>query len=290
MEALCHSIDQWLDTLPVDEPIGMLFSGGVDSGSVLRCLYERLLGRGQSASRLKAFTLSVDSDGTDAKNARRFLSRLDLEFLGETIEVGSSRVDPLAAVDLIEDYKVRDVECAAVSLALLEAIRARYPEWRVLIDGDGGDENFKDYPIEENPELTIHSVVGNPMLYQEGWGVDRIKHSLTYSGGLSRGCVRTFAPLQHHDFVGFSPFTQPRLVQLAASIPFAELAGDSHQALYELKGEIMRRGIQQVMGCELPVFGKKRFQEGAISPSAFRTRFAFPPERYRNHYLDAYRR
>ena len=24
------------------------------------------------------------------------------------------------------------------------------------------------------------------MLYQEGWGVGKIKHSLTYSGGLSR--------------------------------------------------------------------------------------------------------
>jgi asparagine synthase (glutamine-hydrolysing) len=48
---------------------------------------------------------------------------------------------------------------------------ARYPEWRYLIDGDGGDENLKDYPIEENPELTIRSVINNPMLYQEGWGV-----------------------------------------------------------------------------------------------------------------------
>ncbi len=65
-------------------------------------------------------------------------------------------------------------------------IRRRYPDWRYLIDGDGGDENLKDYPIEENPELTIRSVVHNPMLYQEGWGVGKIKHSLTYSGGLSR--------------------------------------------------------------------------------------------------------
>ena len=53
---------------------------------------------------------------------------------------------------------------------------------RYLIDGDGGDENLKDYPIEENPELTIRSVVNNSMLYQEGWGVGKIKHSLTYSG------------------------------------------------------------------------------------------------------------
>ena len=79
-----------------------------------------------------------------------------------------------------------------MGLRLCQGIRARYPEWRHLADGDGGDENLKDYPIEENPELTIRSVIDNLMLYQEGWGVGRIKHSLTYSGGLSRGYVRTY--------------------------------------------------------------------------------------------------
>ena len=46
------------------------------------------------------------------------------------------------------------------------------PAWTYLADGDGGDENLKDYPIEENPELTIGSVLNNLMLYHEGWGVD----------------------------------------------------------------------------------------------------------------------
>ena len=88
-------------------------------------------------------------------------------------------------------------------------IRARYPDWRHLIDGDGGDENLKDYPIEENPELTIRSVVSNQMLYQEGWGVGRIKHSLTYSGGLSRSYTRTYAPVKH-----FNCFTIARILPL----------------------------------------------------------------------------
>ena len=77
------------------------------------------------------------------------------------------------------------------------------------LDGDGGDENLKDYPIEENPELTIRSVVDNLMLYQEGWGVGRIKHSLTYSGGLSRSYARTYAPARRYGFSGFSPYTRP---------------------------------------------------------------------------------
>ena len=169
----------------------------------------------QSPSRLKAFTLSVDGGGDDVRQAREFLRRLDLEMLGETIEIDADRLDPRAAVDVIEDYKPRDVECATVNLALLEEIRRRYPDWRYLVDGDGGDENLKDYPIEENPELTIVSVVNNPLLYQEGWGVDRIKHSLTYSGGQSRGCVRTFAPLRRFGFVGYSPYTRPAVVRRA---------------------------------------------------------------------------
>ena len=55
-------------------------------------------------------------------------------------------------------------------LHLLEEIRRRYPDWKYLADGDGGDENLKDYPIEENSELTIVSVVNNPLLYQEVTG------------------------------------------------------------------------------------------------------------------------
>src|SRR3982074_2779656 len=113
---------------------------------------------------------------------------------------GGGALDPLRAVAVIEDYKPLDVECAAVNLALLQTVRARYPEWRLLVDGDGGDENLKDYPIEANSELTIRSVVNNRMLYQEGWGVDSLKHSLTYSGGYSRGCVRGYACASRYGF------------------------------------------------------------------------------------------
>jgi hypothetical protein len=91
-----------------------------------------------------------------------------------------------------------------MALTLCRGIRARYPDWKYLIDGDGGDENLKDYPIEENPELTIRSVVNNVMLYQEGWGVDSIKHSLTYSGGLSRGYALLIALLAASAWFAFS--------------------------------------------------------------------------------------
>ena len=287
--ALLDEVGKYLRSVPEREPLGVLFSGGVDSGAVLLAVYHQLLALGQSPARLKAFTLAVDGGGADLEQAREFLRRTDLEILGETIATTSSRLDPLRAVEVIEDYKPLDVECATVGLALLEGIRERYPDWRHVVDGDGGDENLKDYPIEENAELTIVSVVNNSMLYQEGWGVDAIKHSLTYSGGLSRGYVRTYAPARHLGFLGFSPFTRPAVIQVAEAIPFDTLTGGDHDKLYALKGEVLRRGIQKHLGVEMPVFPKRRFQHGAVPASFAAERFGADPEVYRQHFLAHHR-
>ena len=284
VEALYAELRRWLSVQPSAEPIGVPFSGGIDSGSVLLCLNQLLLNEGQSPARLKAFTLSVDGEGQDARQAREFLRRTKLEMLGETIDVRSSDLDPLRAVAVIEDYKPLDVECAAVNLALLAGVRERYPEWRLLVDGDGGDENLKDYPIEENSELTIRSVVNNRMLYQEGWGVESIKHSLTYSGGYSRGCVRGYACANRYGFVDFSPYTRPAVIAVAEAIPFATLTQGSHERLYALKGEIVSRGIRAVLGIEMPVFAKRRFQHGSVAPDAVGRLFPQNEARYRRHF------
>lgn len=288
IEAVCAELRLWLAWIPEREPIGVLFSGGIDSGAVLLCLHHELLAAGQSGARLKALTLAVEGGGVDLAQAREFLRRTGLQFLGEEIEVAAGMLDPFEAVEVIEDYKPLDVECAAVSLALLRSLRQRYPTWRWLADGDGGDENLKDYPIEENPELTIRSVLSNPLLYHEGWGVDAVKHSLTYSGGLSRGCVRGFAPARQLGFSVISPYTAPRVVAVAEGIPFAELTGGSSDLLYRLKGDVVSRGVRQVLGCEVPVFPKLRFQHGAVPESVVRGRFNVSPVRYRRHFLARY--
>lgn len=291
--ALIRAVDQWLDAVPAHEPLGVLFSGGIDSGAVLLATYRRLLAKGHSPARLKAFTLSVetgDGDGSlaqpgpDLVQARDFLRRTDLEMLGEAISVSPEAIDPLAAVSVIEDYKPLDVECAAVALALAQGIRARYPDWQYLVDGDGGDENLKDYPIEENNELTIRSVVSNSMLYQEGWGVGAIKHSLTYSGGQSRGCVRSWAPLRACGFSGFSPLTRPAVIEAAEAIPFDALTRGDHAKLYALKGEVVQRGIRQHLGIEMPIYPKRRFQHGAAAEATIGGRFSGDEERYRTHF------
>ena len=289
MRALMKEIRFWLAAQPERQPIGVLFSGGVDSGSVLLATLQSLLDLGQNPARLKAFTLNVEGSGTDGIQARYFLRETDLEYLREEISLPVADINPLEAVEVIEDYKTRDVECAAVNIALLKELRSRYPDLKLLIDGDGGDENLKDYPIEENSELTIRSVVNNSMLYQEGWGVGTFKHSETYSGGYSRACTRTFAPLRQFGFRGFSPYTRPSVIQVAESIPFASLADGSHERLYALKAEIVARGVRALLNRELPIYPKRRFQEGAVGKEDFGRIFPYSEEEYRSHYLKAAR-
>jgi asparagine synthase (glutamine-hydrolysing) len=175
-----------------------------------------------------------------------------------------------------------------MALALCRGIRQRYPDWRYLVDGDGGDENLKDYPIEENPELTIRSVLNNRLLYHEGWGIDAVKHSLTYSGGQSRGHVRTYAPARRLGFVGFSPYALPSVIEVAEGIPFVELTGWDHERLYSLKGEIVRRGVQAVTGIAPPVFEKRRFQRGAVRAHTFERVFPAHESAYRKIFADLY--
>lgn len=286
--ALSQACQQWLTKQDPKEPIGVLFSGGIDSGSVLLVLYHAMLKLGISPTRLKAFSLSIDGAGADATQARDFLKRLGLGLFLETIDVPASQINYRKAISVIEDYKVLDVQAAASCLAICEGIRERYPDWRLLVDGDGGDENMKDYPIEDNPELTIRSVLNNIMLYQEGWGVDAVKHSLTYSGGQSRGQVRSWAPLRKLGFSGFSPYALPDVIEVAEGIPFIELTGWSHEKLYALKGDIVARGIQQVTGMDMPVFPKRRFQDGVGDAQAVDRLFPTNPATYRKAFLEIY--
>jgi asparagine synthase (glutamine-hydrolysing) len=287
--ALAAECAKWLDKIDSQAPIGVLFSGGVDSGAVFLVLYHLLLSRGESPARLKAFTLAVDGGGADADQAERFLASLDLGMFLETIEVENSALDIRDAIRIIEDYKPLDVQSAVMALALCRGIRARYPDWKYLVDGDGGDENLKDYPIEENAELTIRSVLNNLMLYQEGWGVGAIKHSLTYSGGQSRGHIRSSAPARMLEFEGFSPYALPNVIEVAEGIPFIELTEWQNEKLYALKGEIVRRGVLAITGLAMPVFEKCRFQRGAIAADKFAARFPDDPAAYRQAFLSLYK-
>ena len=281
IRALYEEIKKWLKYEATTGPIGVTFSAGVDSGSVFLCTYHALKELVESPSRLKAFTLSVDGEGEDLAQARKFLDALDLGLFLEPIEITSEELDWKKTVEVVEDYKTLDIQAATMGLALLSKVREKYPDWQFIIDGDGGDENLKDYPIEENPELTIRSVLNNLMLYQEGWGVDSIKHSLNYSGGLSRAYMRTYAPAEQLGFKGFSPYTLPNVIEVAEGIPYIDITDWDHEKLYDLKGEVVSKGIKAVTGLNMPVYPKRRFQHGVVEKKKFKEKFPQEDKPYR---------
>jgi asparagine synthase (glutamine-hydrolysing) len=288
IRTLYNEIKKWLKYRAKSGPIGVTFSAGIDSGSVFLLTYHALKELGESPSRLKAFTLSIDGDGADLLQAKKFLETLNLGLFLEPVEVDYSKLDWKKAVKVVEDYKALDIQSATMNLSLLQGIRSRYPGWKYLIDGDGGDENLKDYPIEENPELTIRSVLNNLMLYHEGWGVDSIKHSLTYSGGLSRGYMRTFATGDLMGFEGFSPYTLPNVIEVSEGIPYIDMTNWDHKKLYALKGQIVSEGVKAVTGMDMPVFQKRRFQHGAASDRDFTRQFPEKEIEYRKEFLSSY--
>jgi asparagine synthase (glutamine-hydrolysing) len=288
ISALYEEIKKWLTHEAKTGPIGCTFSAGIDSGSVFLLTYHALRELGESPSRLKAFTLAVGDDAEDLKQARQFLDALNLGLFLEPIRIKPEDLDWKKTIEVVEDYKPLDIQSATMNFALLQGIRNRYPDWKYMIDGDGGDENLKDYPIEENPELTIRSVLNNLMLYQEGWGVESIKHSLTYSGGLSRGYMRTYAPGEMLNFKGFSPYTLPNVIEVAEGFPFIEMTDWDHEKLYNMKGEIVAAGVKAVTGMEMPVFPKRRFQHGAASMDTFRNSFPKTDLEYRKAFNKIY--
>src|SRR5262249_42423341 len=107
-------------------PIGVCFSGGVDSGSVFLLVYHALLRLGLSPSRLKAFVL--DPGGPDVARARAFVRAVGLELFLKTTPGAPAGLAPAETLAVIEDYKPLDVECATVGLQLCKGIRARYPD------------------------------------------------------------------------------------------------------------------------------------------------------------------
>ncbi len=287
ISALAEEIAHWLRSIPSGAPIGVCFSGGIDSGSVFLVTYHVMRRLGMSPARLKAFVLDL-GDGPDVRQAHAFLEPLGLSLFLEAIESDASALDVNETIRVVEDYKPLDIESATMALALAKGVRECYPDWRYLIDGDGGDENLKDYPIEANPELTIRSVINNPMLYQEGWGVGKIKHSLTYSGGLSRSYVRSYATARRYGFSGFSPYTMPAVISAAEAIPFIELTNYDVERLYALKGEVVSRGVEAVTGLKMPIFTKRRFQHGALSEDSLRQRLPYHEAEYRNRFFSMY--
>jgi asparagine synthase (glutamine-hydrolysing) len=264
--AAAGAVRHWVAALPDDEPIGVAFSGGIDSTATLLLARRACEELGRDPRLLRAFTLDLGG-GPDAAQAAAVASRLGFDDNFERINGSAEDCSLAGAIGVIEDYHPLDVECAANAVCLLQGIRRRYPRLRYLLDGDGGDENLKSYPLEDS-DLTLSSILRNPLLYQEGWGIDAMKHSLVYSGGLSRGYMRTWAPAATYDFSAFSPFTVRSVIAAAAAIPFEQVLGGDARRLGALKQDVVQAGIRALLGVEMPVNPKRRFQDGAAAAPA----------------------
>ena len=256
----------WLAGLPADSPVGVGFSGGIDSLSVLLLARKAMTDLGRSPDQVRAFTLDFGG-GADALQAERIVKDLGIESTWERISADPKEFDLHEAIRVIEDYHPLDVECAAAGIVLLRHVRERYPALKYFLDGDGGDENLKSYPLEDS-DLTLSSILRNPLLYQEGWGIDAIKHSQTYSGGLSRAYVRTYAPAKKYGFEAFSPYAVRSVMEQAVALPFEKMLGGELSRLYTLKGDVVSAGVKHVTGISMPVSEKRRFQDGARSAVA----------------------
>jgi asparagine synthase (glutamine-hydrolysing) len=268
--ALEETLAKVLETLSPDAPLGVALSGGADSGAVAAILSGLLAARGEQ-ERLSLFTLSV-GESPDRDGAERVARALGCAARWQVIEAPPEDLDLRRTVACLEDYRPLDVACGAALRAFLKHLRARRPDLVILFDGDGGDENWKSYPLQDS-DLTMKSVLNNPLLYHEGWGVASIKHSLTYSGGLSRGVVRGFAPAREFGFRLISPLSLRPAIEAALSAPLRELVGEDAAALAELKGAVIREGLR-ARGLELPFSKKSRFQNGATAPEIFQNRLS----------------
>ena len=76
---------------------------------------------------------------------------------------------------------------------------------------------------------------------------------------------------------------------MAEAIPFIDLTEYSVDRLYELKGEIVGRGIAKLTGFKMPVFTKRRFQHGALPAEVLRQTMPMREAEYRTQFLSLYK-
>ncbi|MBI4032564.1 asparagine synthetase B family protein [Candidatus Berkelbacteria bacterium] len=286
--ALHEEVRRFLQWLPTDVPLGVLLSGGVDSSSVLATFLHVLDQMNQPRQRIRTFTLVVDGGGTDLAHAAQVVEALGVKDSWLPVPIGKREISIEAAIGTMEDYHVLDIQGVAVLMPLVAGIRSRLrDELRWLVDGDGGDENLRSYPIQDS-HLDLDPVLDIPLLYHEGWGIDAVRHNSTFTSGLSRAYVRTYAPLDRYGFRGASPYTSRRLVEVSSRIPFRTLTTGSEERLYHLKGDVVHAGVKAVLGMEFPIFPKARFQQGCMPTSVFDRRLRGTKTRFRRVFEASY--
>lgn len=137
--------------LRTDVPLAIALSGGVDSSALLaftkKLLDEGLKEKGIAEAGLKIFTVSVDDEKIDeTKYARKVADFLGI---GERLEVVKVRSEELKREDLerLIYYLEEPPEGPSSILhwVMMEKVRERSRELKVLLNGQGGDELLAGY-------------------------------------------------------------------------------------------------------------------------------------------------
>ena len=252
------ALNRRLAGVPDGEPIGIAFSGGIDSTSVLLMADHALREMGRIGLPSRIY---VEFAGVRTRSRRDWLSvhwawdRAGSGLTFRPANMTSKRQLPLS----------KTITRWTLSVPLLRFASSRRSASEILASSTcsmemAGMRILKSYPLDDL-NSTLSSILRNPMLYQEGWGIDAIKHSLTYSGGLSRSYVRTYAPAKEWISGFLALIWCARLLQRRLQFPLSRFTG-SVERLYSLKQEVVAAGIQTVTGIDMPVHPKRRFQDG----------------------------
>ncbi len=161
-----------------DVPVALFLSGGVDS-SIIAAECVRL------GARPKAFTVAFSgsnhrsagvndkraADDTDASYARMLARRYDLDH--EILEVNERSITG-EIESILRHYDEPFADSSALpSFALAAALEGRY---KVVLNGDGGDEAFGGYPHYERIELKqAAKAIAAAAGLCDGWGASAVE-------------------------------------------------------------------------------------------------------------------
>lgn len=116
-----------------DVPIGTFLSGGIDS-SLVTAMTARITGK-----RFRTFSIGVkDQDINELPWAEKIVNQYQLEWCKEIVDP-----DVIGTIPDMIDHMDEPADPFGVGVYLVSQVAARYD--KVVLSGDGGDENFAGY-------------------------------------------------------------------------------------------------------------------------------------------------
>lgn len=143
--------------LAADVPIGVLLSGGVDSGLVCWAL-------ANSGSSVRSFTVGTPGDPEDETRAAQSTAR-KLGISNEVVAIGEDSANPFE--ELRNAYSEPFASTSA--LGLMRVSRAVKKHATVVLTGDGGDDVFLGYPFFLNAWRAQLLASRSPALFESAW-------------------------------------------------------------------------------------------------------------------------